>query len=115
MHATVALGKMKRHFTGVVKTSHGLFPKAFLQESMYTARARSRIHLSNIVEGVQVVATCYKYNRRKVSLFIFTVGAGGMADGNPYIQRRADDNGNIVTRAISRPMSCSAPSSAVLG
>jgi hypothetical protein len=26
-----------------------------------------------------------------------------MADGNPYIQRLADDNGNIVTRAISRP------------
>jgi hypothetical protein len=30
MHAAVALGKMKRHFTGVVKTSHDLFPKAFL-------------------------------------------------------------------------------------
>jgi hypothetical protein len=30
MHADVALGKMKRHFTGVVKTSHGLFSKDFL-------------------------------------------------------------------------------------
>jgi hypothetical protein len=26
-----------------------------------------------------------------------------MADGNPYIQLWADDNGNIVTRAIFRP------------
>jgi uncharacterized protein VirK/YbjX len=34
MHAAVALGKMKRHFTRVVKTSHGLFPKDLLQESM---------------------------------------------------------------------------------
>jgi hypothetical protein len=34
-------------------------------------------------------------------VFISTLGAGGMADGNPYIQRWADDNGNIVTRAIS--------------
>jgi hypothetical protein len=29
MQAAVALGKMKRHFTGVVKTSHALFSKAF--------------------------------------------------------------------------------------
>jgi hypothetical protein len=29
MHAAVVLGKMKRHFTGVVKTANGLFPKAF--------------------------------------------------------------------------------------
>jgi hypothetical protein len=55
------------------------------------------------VEGVQLGATCYKYNRRKVLFFISTFGAGGMADGNPYIQRWADDNGNIVTRDISRP------------
>jgi hypothetical protein len=34
---------------------------------------------------------------------ISTIGVGGVADGNPYIQRWADDNGNIVTRAISRP------------
>jgi hypothetical protein len=34
---------------------------------------------------------------------ISTVGAGGMANGDPYIQRWADDNGNFVTRAISRP------------
>jgi hypothetical protein len=55
------------------------------------------------VEGVQLVATCYKYNRRKVLFFISGDGAGGMADGNPYIKRWADDNGNIVIRAISRP------------
>jgi hypothetical protein len=31
MYAAVALGKMKRHFIGVVKTALGLFPEAFLQ------------------------------------------------------------------------------------
>jgi hypothetical protein len=66
MQAVVALSKIKRHFAGVMKTSHGLFPKAFLQESLSTAPARSRVHLNTIVEGVQLVATCYKYNRRKV-------------------------------------------------
>jgi hypothetical protein len=55
------------------------------------------------MEGVQLETTCYMYNLRKILFFIYTVGAGGTADGNPYIQRWADDNGNIVTRAISRP------------
>jgi hypothetical protein len=95
----VALGKMKRHFTGAMKSSHALFPRAFVQEFMSKAPAGSIVHLSTNVEGVQLVATCYKYNRRKVLFLISTVGAGGMADGNPYIQRWADD---IVTRAISR-------------
>jgi hypothetical protein len=44
-----------------------------------------------------------QYNRRKVLFFISVADAGGMPDGNPYIQRWADDNGNIVTRAVSRP------------
>jgi hypothetical protein len=39
MHAVVALGKMKRHFTGVVKTSHSLSPKAFISESMPSSYA----------------------------------------------------------------------------
>jgi hypothetical protein len=58
------------------------------------------------MEGFQLVATCYKYNRRQVLFLISTVGAGGMADGNHYTQRWADDNDNIVTRAISRPHVC---------
>jgi hypothetical protein len=94
---------MKRHFTGVVKTSHGLSPKAFLQESLSTAPAWIGVHLNTIVEGVQLVATGYKYNRHKVLFLISTVGAGCMADGNLYTQRWADDNGNIGSRAFSRP------------
>jgi hypothetical protein len=84
MHAVVALVKMKGHFIGVVKTSHALFLKALFQESMCTAHAWSIVHLITNVEDVQLVATCYKYNRSKV-LFFSTVGARGMADSNPYI------------------------------
>jgi hypothetical protein len=52
MQAVVALGMMKRHFTGVVKTLHDLFPKAFLEESLSTAHAGSRVHLNIIAKGV---------------------------------------------------------------
>jgi hypothetical protein len=33
---------------------------------------------------------------------ISTVGDGDMADGNPFIQRWADESGNIATRTILR-------------
>jgi hypothetical protein len=95
---------MKRHFTGVLKTSHVFFPKDFVQKFLSTALARSIVHLSTTGEAVQLMVTCYKCNPRKGLVFISTVGAGGMTDGNPYIQRWADDNGNIVTRATSRPL-----------
>jgi hypothetical protein len=35
--------------------------------------------------------------------FIFTVGVVGMTRGNPYIQRWADENNNIVARVIPCP------------
>jgi hypothetical protein len=57
-----SLGKMKRHFTGVVKTAHGLFPKAFLQESLSSALAGSRAHIISTMDGVQLVATCKNSN-----------------------------------------------------
>jgi hypothetical protein len=76
---------MKLHFTGVVNTTHGLFQKAFLQESLFSAHARSRAHLISTVDCVQLVSTRYKYSRRKVLFFISTVGDGDMADGNPFI------------------------------
>jgi hypothetical protein len=103
MHAAVALGKMKRHFTGVVNTAHGLFRTAFLQESLSSAPARIRDYLISTVDFVQLVATCYKYSRRsKVLFLISTVGDGDMTDGSPFIQRWANERGNIATRAILR-------------
>jgi hypothetical protein len=98
MHAVVALGKVTHHFTGVVKTAHGLFLKACLQESL--SLARNRVHLTSTVDGVQLVAIGYKYSRRKVLLFISTVGDGDMADGDPFIQRWAGESGKVATRAI---------------
>jgi hypothetical protein len=42
MHVVVTLGKMKSHFTGVMKTPRGLFPKAFLQESLVYGTCREQ-------------------------------------------------------------------------
>mmetsp|Transcript_34077 Transcript_34077/g.85842 ORF Transcript_34077/g.85842 Transcript_34077/m.85842 type:complete len:125 (+) Transcript_34077:218-592(+) len=36
--AAVQVGKMGRHFIGVVKTGHGLFPKAFLKSHLVHAQ-----------------------------------------------------------------------------
>jgi hypothetical protein len=101
-HAVVALGKMKRHYTGVVNTAHGLFPKAFFQESLSSAHARRRVQRISTVDGVQLVANGYKYCRRNILFFIPTVGDGDMADGSPFIQRWAGESGHITTRAIFR-------------
>jgi hypothetical protein len=101
MHAAVAHGTMKRHFTIVVNTAHGLFPNPFLQYSLSSAPARSRVHPISTVDCVQLVAID-KYNRREALFFIFIVCDGDMADGSPFIQRWADESGNIATRAIPR-------------
>eukprot|EP00873_Tetraselmis_striata_P019892 jgi/Tetstr1/440156/TSEL_028512.t1 len=60
------------------------------------------VALSAIVDGVDLMAVGYKYNMRKVLFFVATAGAGALEDGNPYIQRWADDFGNTVTRSIPR-------------
>jgi len=101
--AAVQVGKMGRHFIGVVKTGHGLFPKAFLKSHLTSAPAGSRVALSAIVDGVDLMAVGYKYNMRKVLFLVATAGASPLEDGNPYIQRWADDFGNTVTRSIPRP------------
>jgi hypothetical protein len=101
MHAVVALGKMKRHLSDVMKTAHGLFPKAFLQESLSSAPGRSRVHLISTVDGVQLVAMATSNVGVKLCFFC-AVGDGDMANGSPFIQRWADESGNIATRAIPR-------------
>eukprot|EP00873_Tetraselmis_striata_P006477 jgi/Tetstr1/426741/TSEL_001678.t1 len=101
--AAVQVGKMGRHFIGVVKSGHGMFPNAFLKSHLTSAPAGSRVALSAIVDGLDLMALGYKYNMRKVLFFVATAGAGALEDGNPFIQRWADDFGNTVTRSIPRP------------
>eukprot|EP00873_Tetraselmis_striata_P016042 jgi/Tetstr1/436306/TSEL_025145.t1 len=49
---------------------------------------------------VGLVAIGYTYNMRRVLFFLATEGAGGVHDGEPYVQRWADDLNNITTMPI---------------
>eukprot|EP00873_Tetraselmis_striata_P042377 jgi/Tetstr1/462641/TSEL_007625.t1 len=51
--AAVVVGKTCRHFIGWVKTSHSLYPKAYLESHLKDKPAGSRIVLRSIVEGVE--------------------------------------------------------------
>jgi hypothetical protein len=84
--------------------------------TVYGQRGIDLWEINSMLDGIrdqQQFGTCNK--RREVLCFFSTVRAGGMADGNPYIQRWEDDNANIVTRAISRLVSRPTTLSAFLG
>ena len=107
MQTAISLKERGMDFIGVVKTGHSRFPKAFLETELAPHPAGSRLHLSSTIEGVNLVATGYKYNRRKVICFISTQGAASLTDGDAYIQRWADEHGNLCYRPINRPAVCS--------
>ena len=90
-------------FIGVIKQSHKLYPKEFLQEKLGPMPAGSRLIMTSNVLGQDLVSIGYKYNRKKVLFFVATPGAGDIEDGQPYVQRWADEYNNIMTRDIPRP------------
>lgn len=94
---------MGRGFVGAVKTAHAGFPKKYIENVLGPLHAGSRIVLEAICDGEPLLAIGYKYNRRKVLSFVATKGAGVTTDGEPYLQRWADEHGNVITRAIPRP------------
>eukprot|EP00951_Prasinocladus_malaysianus_P014339 scaffold108899_cov15-Prasinocladus_malaysianus.AAC.1 len=103
----VAMKKNGLDFIGVVKQGHARYPKTFIESTLQTMPAGSRLHLESVVDGIPLIATGYKYNRKKVLCFVSTKGAAPLTDGEPYTQRWADDYGNICTRLIRRPAVCS--------
>jgi hypothetical protein len=65
--------------------------------------AGSRCISTAIVDGVDLQAIGYKYNKRRVLFFVATVGAGSVRGGVPYTQRWANEYMNVTTRDIPRP------------
>mmetsp|Transcript_30790 Transcript_30790/g.87072 ORF Transcript_30790/g.87072 Transcript_30790/m.87072 type:complete len:291 (-) Transcript_30790:11-883(-) len=90
-------------FIGNVKTSHANYPKAYMEKVLQPLPAGSRLVMKSTVDGVDLMAIGYKYNRRKVLSFVATLGAGVTTDGEPYIQKWADNHGNVLTRPVPRP------------
>ena len=96
------------HYIGIVKTGHAHFPKHFLMHTMQNWPAGSHMVLQTTTrEEIDLCAVGYKYNSKKVMLFVFTKGAGHTEPGNPCVARWKDDNGNSCTRRVSRPEVCS--------
>jgi hypothetical protein len=103
MQAAVEVSKLGQHLIACVKTSHAHFPKDWLLTTLQPLPAGSRVVLTSTVNGQDLMAVGYKYNRRKVLFFVATRGAGVTTDGQPYLQRFPDAHGNLVVREVPRP------------
>jgi hypothetical protein len=103
MQAAVGVGKMGQQLIACVKTAHAGYPKEWLLSTLTPLPAGSRAVLTSTVNGQDLVAVGYKYNRRKVLFFVTTKGAGVTTNGAPYLQRFPDSHGNLVIREVPRP------------
>ena len=54
-------------------------------------------------EGIDLVAIGYKYNKKKVLLFVMTKGAGSTAPGEAYEARFPDKYSNVCSRHVAWP------------
>jgi hypothetical protein len=95
--------RLNNNFIGVIKNSHSLYPKAFLEDTMKEWGGGSHLVLQTQYKGVALVAVGYKYNKKKVMCFIFNKGVGHTKNGKPYEARWKDDNNNTRTRDVPRP------------
>jgi hypothetical protein len=87
-----------------IKQNHGLYPKAFIEETL--KEAPGGVHI--VLEGktqceVPLIAIGYRYSRKTILFFLLTKGAGSTIDGDPYEMKFTDSYGNIVTRFVDRP------------
>ena len=64
------------HFIGPVKCSHSLYPKKWIRDTMDKWPGGSYIVLESNIEGVDLLAIGYKYNKTDILYFIATRGAG---------------------------------------
>ena len=102
--AAVATAQSGHHFVGHVKNAHASFPKAYLKETLGPLCGGTSLHLEGSVDGIRLVASGYKYSRKKVLFFVHTKGCHtSTAPGTPYMARFCDAMGNQCRRAVSRP------------
>ena len=88
-----------------IKTGSAYFPKRELEKEMkdYPSGAYLVLETTAPVSNVKLVAIGYKYNARKVLLFLMTKDAGMTLPGRPYIARFNDEFGNLKSRQVERP------------
>ena len=83
--AAESVAKAGHHAIFIVKTNHTRVPKKFLEDTMKDYPGGTWITLEGRTEeGVDLICIGYKYNKKKVLVFLSTKGAGPTTDGPPY-------------------------------
>jgi len=100
----VEFGKLGISVIIGIKQAHALFPKKEIELQMKDLPSGLWVILESVVDGVDLLAIGYKYNRRKTLFFCCTKGAGPTIPGAPYIAKFADQYRNRCTRAVERPV-----------
>ena len=97
--------RYKRHYVGIVKTSHSKFPSKYIANKMKDAPTGSHILASTYHEGVYLCALGYKISKKeKVSMFVFTRGASTTStEGTHYYQQRNCPFGNVYDKIVECP------------
>ena len=103
--AACQVRKLGHHGCFIIKTAHSRTPKKFLEEKMKGFPGGTWIVMEGFAEseGVPLVCIGYKYNVKKVLVFISTKGAGSTQPGQPYLAKFPDKFGNVCTREVARP------------
>jgi hypothetical protein len=105
LHQTTR-GEWKGHeVIAAVKSNHSRFPKAELEEKMkgYPSGSYLVLECTTPTKRVQLLAIGYKYNARKILLFVATKNAGSTKPGTPYKAKFPDQFGNTKERSVIRP------------
>ena len=102
MKLVVAGAKAGTAFIASVKQAHKQFPKAYTTTKMSGAPSGSWVPPMTQIDGVAVICAGFKYNGNKILFFCWPVGAASCVQGEPYIARYQDDDGNPATRSVAR-------------
>ena len=97
--------KLGHHACFNIKNGHSRVPRAFLEDQMKDFPGGTWIVLEGHAEKEDVDLVCigYKYNKKKVLIFVTTKGAGSTNPGEPYVARFPDKFGNVCSREVGRP------------
>jgi hypothetical protein len=86
-----------------IKNSFAGYPKDELEEQLRGMPGGSHLEMKSTVDGVNLIAIGSKYNSKKTVFHLACEGAAPTSDGVAYTTKWPDENGNVLTREVSRP------------
>jgi hypothetical protein len=91
-------------YFGALKTSTKCTPYQELIDKMADYPSGAYLVMAcHTPKGHDLICIGYKYNARKVLVFLGTKNSGSTKPGEPYIARFPDANGNVAQRSVLRP------------